>query len=170
MSKNKLMPTIVLSAICICVVSLLAVINLFTAPQIKANQEEKLQNALLEVMPEGGSFEKLEGVDGLPETVTDAFRSANGGYVFGTKVAGYKTGLIIVCGVDAEGRITGAKFTQSNETLGAESLLGEKYVGKTQSDYATVEAISGATMTSKGYQKAIADSLAAFEILKGGNE
>ena len=170
MSKNKLMPTIVLSAICICVVALLALINMFTAPQIAANQEEKLQNALLEVMPKGGSFEEIENIESLPESVTDVFKSANGGYVIQIKTAGYKTGLVIVCGIDAEGQITGAKFTQSNETLGAESVLGEKYVGKTLTDYTSVEVVSGATMTSKGYQGAIADALAAFEILKGGNE
>ena len=170
MSRNKLMPTIVLSAICICVVALLAVINLFTAPQIAINQEEKLQNALLEVMPDGGSFEEIEETDGLPSTVTDVFKSANGGYVFQMKVKGYKTGLIIVCGIDAEGRITGAKYTKSSETLGAENELGEKYVGKTLLDYTTVEVISGATRTSEGYQNAIADALESFKILIGGVE
>ncbi len=169
MKKSNLMPTVVLSVICICVVALLALINLFTAPVIKENQERKLQEALLEVMPDGVSFEAVEDLSGLPESITDVFKSANGGYVFQSKVKGYKTGLVIVCGVNQDGEITGAKYIQSSETLGAENSLGEKYVGKTSADYDSVEIISGATMTSNGYKKAVWNALESFKILTGGN-
>ena len=170
MSKSKLMPTVVLSVICIIVVALLAVINLFTAPQIKENQEKKLQDALLEVMPDGVSFEEVSDTAALPESVTAAYKSANGGYVFQAKVKGYKTGLVIVCGVNADGKVTGAKYIKSNETLGAESILGEKYIGADISDYSSVEVISGATMTSNGYKTAVSAALESFKILTGGNE
>ena len=170
MSKSKLMPTVVLSAICITVVALLALINIFTAPVIKTNQEAKLQASLKEVMPEASSFKRVEDTSKLPETVTDVFASNNGGYVFQMEVTGYSTGLIIVCGIDAEGRITGATYTKSSETLGAENELGEKYVGKTAADYTTVDVISGATRTSEGYRKAITDALISFDILTGGVE
>ena len=170
MSKNKLMPTVVLSAICICVVALLAVINLFTAPVIKENQEKKVQEALLEVMPNGGSFEAVSNVEGLPETVTDVFVSSNGGYVFQTKVKGFKSGMIIVCGIDKDGYITGTKCIKSQETNGAENILPGKYVGKTLADYESVEIIANSTKTSEGYKSAVADAFAAFNILTGGNE
>ncbi len=170
MSRNKLMPTVVLSTICIIVVALLAIINIFTAPQIKENQEKKLQEALLEVMPDGVSFDKVADISALHESVTSAYRSASGGYVFEAKVKGYKTGLVIVCGVNADGKVTGAKFIKSSETLGAESVLGEKYIGTDISDYSSVEVISGATMTSNGYKSAIGAALESFKILTGGNE
>ena len=165
MSKNKLMPTVVLSSICICVVALLALINLFTAPIIKANQEKKLQEALLEVMPDGGSFVEVENLTGLPETVTKVFCSETRGYVFQIKAKGFKTGMVIVCGIDKDGHITGSKCIKSQETNGAENILPEKYVGKTLSDYANVEIIANSTKTSDGYKAAITDAFDAFNSL-----
>lgn len=170
MSKNKLMPTVVLSAICICVVALLAAINLFTAPVIKANQEQKLQDALLEVMPDGGTFKPVNKVSGLPDSITDVFASSNGGYVFQAKVKGFKSGMIIVCGIDKDGYITGTKCIKSQETNGAESVLPEKYVGKTAFDYESVEIIANSTKTSEGYKSAVKDVFDSFNILAGGNE
>jgi len=179
MSKNKLMPTIVLSSICVCVVALLAAINLFTAPIIKANQEKKLQEALLEAMPNGGTFVEVESLAGMPGAVTDVFASENGGYVFQIKAKGFKTGMIIVCGIDKDGYITGSKCIKSQETNGAESFLPEKYVGKTVSDYSSVEIIANSTKTSDGYKAAITDAFSAYGILitrsedhfyMGGNE
>ena len=56
MLRNKLMPTVVLSAICIIAVALLSAVNLITEPAIIENQEKRTNAALLEVMPVGGSF------------------------------------------------------------------------------------------------------------------
>ena len=169
MSRNKLMPTVVLSSICICVVALLAVINLFTAPVIVENQAKKLQESLLEVMPEGGEFEEVEEIDGLPANITDVYAAENGGYVFQTNVKGFKTGMIIVCGIDANGCITGTKCIKSQETNGAEKLLPERFTGKTLSEIANVEIIANSTKTSEGYKSAVADAFAAYQILTGGN-
>ena len=168
MRNNKLMPTIVLSVICICVVAILALVNVFTAPVIEANLDAKTQEALLEVMPEGGSFDEVTDLTGLPSEIAAAYRSSNGGYVFQMAVTGYKSGLVIMCGVDADGNITGAKYIQSSETLGAENELGSKYIGKNVSDYESVDSISGATLTCKGYKQAIGAALKAFDLLKGG--
>ena len=170
MLKSKLMPTIVLSVICVCVVAILAAVNIFTAPVITANQEAKTQQALLEVMPDGGSFEEITDRTALPTEVTAVYKSSNGGYVFRMSVKGYKTGLVIMCGIDENGVVTGAKYIQSSETLGAENELGTKYVGKNAADYTSVDIISGATLTCKGYQEAISIAFHSFEILTGGEE
>ena len=55
MLKSKLMPTVVLSAICVCVVAILAVVNVFTSPAIQANQDAKAQKALLSTPPPSSS-------------------------------------------------------------------------------------------------------------------
>ncbi len=169
MKKNNLMPTVVLSAICIIAVAILALVNIFTKDVILANQEAKANAALLEVMPDGKDFEKVN-TDRLPECVTAAHSSSTGGYVFQMEVVGYKTGLIIVCGVNPDGTVSGAKFIQSNETLGAENGLGDKYVGKTIESYTEIDSITGATLTSNGYKKAIGAALESFKILTGGAE
>ena len=128
MVKNKIMPTFVLSAICVAVALLLSAVNIFTAPIIKAAQDEKANAALLEVLPDGGSFEAIS-VEGYPEEVTAAYKASSGGYVFQMTVTGYKPGLVIMCGIDADGKISGAKYILSNETLSAEVGLGDKFVG-----------------------------------------
>ena len=168
MGKSKLMPVIVLSLICLCAALLLSAINMVADPIIKANQEQKAQDALLEIMPEGKSFDKID-TSGLPSEVSGAYKAANGGYVFQMTVTGYKSGLIIMCGIDGEGKITGAKCIESGETLGAEVTLGAQYAGKTSDNYADVAAISGATLTCNGYKQAIKAAFDAFEILRGGN-
>ncbi len=167
MLKNKIMPTVVLSAICIVTVAILALVNVFTAPAIKSNQEAKANAALLEVMPNGDRFEEIK-VNGLPECITKAHKSLNGGYVFQTDVKGYNSGLIIICGVNSNGIITGAKVIESNETMGAENELGDKYVGKDISNYVDVVSGSTAKLTVNAYKEAIKAALDAYEILAGG--
>ncbi len=169
MFKNKFMPTVVLSAICIVVALILAAVNLITAPAITEALEKKTNEALLEVLPDGVSFEKTDTI-GLPSEVTAAYRAESGGYVFQLTVTGYKSGLIIMFGIDENGKIAGAKYLSSSETLGAENKLGEMYIGSDSSDYASVDVISGATMTSNGYKNAVRAALEAYEILKGGEK
>ena len=106
--KFDLKPTLVLSAICVVMVALLAVVNLFTAPVIRAQQEAAANEALLEVLPEGKNFKDVDLTQyTLPASIEKAW-SADGGYVFQSNVTGYKSGLIIMCGIGSDGKITGA--------------------------------------------------------------
>ena len=66
----------------------------------------------------------------LPATVTEVFREANGGYVVKMTTTGYSSGLIIMCGVNADGTVSGAVCLGSSETLGYEKTFGESFVGK----------------------------------------
>lgn len=169
MVKSKIMPTIVLSAICICVTLLLAVINMFTSPVIAEALEKEVQESLGQVMADGGSFEQIEDVSALPEIITAAYKAENGGYVFKAETVGYKSGLIIMCGIDGEGKVTGVKMIESSETFGAEATLDGLFVGKTEADYNDVPVVSGATLTRNGYAAAMKAAFEAFEILEGGN-
>ena len=72
---KKLKPTIVLTAICLISALLLSVVNMFTAPIVAERDNLAANAALLEVLPNGSSFEKLESLDGLPEAITDAWRA-----------------------------------------------------------------------------------------------
>ncbi len=169
MQKNKIMPTVVLCAICIVTVALLALVNLVTGPQIAANQEENANQALREVMSDGKEFEKL-GLEGLPEAVTGAYKSDNGGYVFQMTVVGYKPGLVIMCGINSDGQITGSKCIASSETMDVEYTLGDLYIGRTKSDYIDVVSSATAKLTKNGYQSAVKAAFEAFEILNGGEK
>ena len=81
--KKSVKSTLVLVVICAVTAILLALTNAFTAPIIKANQDKAANEALLQVMPNGQGFEKLDLTSyTLPATVTDAYKEQGGGYVF----------------------------------------------------------------------------------------
>ena len=167
--KFDLKPTLVLSAICVVMVALLAVVNMITAPIIEAQQNAAANEALLEVLPNGKNFEEVDlSTYTMPSSIQKAWK-ADGGYVIQSIVTGYKDGLVIMCGIDSEGKIAGAKYIQSNETLGAENGLGDRFVGHTK-DTMTIDIVAGPTakLTTHAYYKAIEDSLSAAQILGGG--
>jgi Na+-translocating ferredoxin:NAD+ oxidoreductase RnfG subunit len=161
--KNKLMPSIVLCSICLIVALLLAAVNTLTAPIIEQEQAEKVQQSLALVLPTGKNFIEIE-TNGLPHVITSAFTEDGGGYVFQMNVTGYKSGLVILCGINADGSVAGAEYISSSETLSAEVGLGEKYVGQTGSSF-TPELISGATKTTSAYADAVKAALDAYAIL-----
>lgn len=163
--KSKLTPTLSLGIICLVVVLLLAAVNAITAPRIEKAQREKIQKTLMQVMPEGENFEE-KSFDGLPSTIESVYSEDGGGYVFQMKVTGYKPGLVILCGIDENGVITGAEFVASNETLSAEVGLGERFIGHTMGSV-TPEIVAGSTAkkTTGAYYTAIEDALKAFEII-----
>ena len=90
-----------------------------------------------------------------------------GGYVFQLEVTGYKPGLVIVCGIDADGKITGAEYISSSETLEAEVGLGSRFIGHT-SDSITPDIVAGSTakLTTNAYYKAIEIALSSFDKLQ----
>ncbi len=159
-----------LTAICVVTAVLLAVVNTVTAPVIKKQEESAANSALLVVMPNGEGFEKinLENYE-LPKTVTEAYSEKSGGYVFKMETAGYAAGLVIMCGVDKDGVITGATCVLSNETNKAELSYGNNFVNKDAKTVEEVDTIGGSTKTTAAYKNAIKDALNSFVILNGGS-
>ena len=168
--KKSVQSTLVLVAICAVMAILLALTNSITAPIIKQNQDAAANEALLVVMPEGEGFEKMDVSSyTLPATVTEVYKEANGGYVVTLTTAGYGSGFVIMCGVSADGTVTGAVCLASTETLGYEKTFGESFTGKDAAGVDAVDTISGATKTSSAYKNAIKDALNTAIILGGGS-
>ena len=168
--KKSVKSTLVLVAICAVTAILLALTNAITAPTIKANQDKAANEALLQVMPNGQGFEKLDlTAYTLPATVTDAYKEANGGYVFQLKTTGYGSDFIIMCGVNPDGTISGTVCLSSTETLGHEKTFGANFTGKNAAGVDAVDTISGATKTTQAYKNAMKDALNAAIILGGGS-
>lgn len=160
----------VLVAICTVVALLLAVTNQFTAPIIANNQAANANKALLEVMPDGTGFELMD-LSGktLPATVTEAYKETSGkGYVIQLSTTGYGPNMVIMCGVSADGKITGAVCLSSNETLGKEKEYGANFTGKDAAAVEATDTIGGATMTTGAYKNAVKDALNTALILGGG--
>jgi Na+-translocating ferredoxin:NAD+ oxidoreductase RnfG subunit len=148
----------------------LAVTNSITAPIIAENEKAAANKALLVVMPDGKSFEKLDiSKYTLPSTVTEAYKAETGGYVLKLETAGYSSGFIIMCGVNADGTVSGAVTLASGETLGYEKTYGEALKGKGMEDIEKADTVSGATKTTEAYRAAVKDALSAAVILGGGD-
>jgi Na+-translocating ferredoxin:NAD+ oxidoreductase RnfG subunit len=162
--KSKLLPSIVLSSICIVVVLLLAAVNIVTAPKIAEIQAQKVQESLSAVYPDGVNFNELENIESLPDNVLSVHTEDGGGYVFQIEVKGYKSGLIVMCGVDADGKVTGADFVKSSETLSAEVGLGKAYIGQSLDSFEPM-LTTGATKTTGAYANAVKTALESFNIL-----
>lgn len=168
--KNQIKSVVILVCICLVVTILMAVTNQFTAPIIKENQNAAENAALLEVMPEGGSFEKVDlSAFTLPATVSEVYCAKNGGYVVKLTTTGYSTGMILLCGINADGTVSGVVCLESTETLGYEKTYGENFVGKNTESAEAVDVIAGATKTTAAYKSAIKDALNTAIILGGGS-
>lgn len=165
-----------LFSICAVVSIALAVCYGITAPIIKAQQDAAASGALLEVMPDGGSFEKvdLSGKE-LPATIKEANKSSNGGYVLQVEFAGFNPGNVAMIGVSADGKITGTKCITNTESsgFGADTIptldASGHYNGSDLTTIDGVDTVAGVTVSTKAYRAAIKDALNAAVILGGGS-
>ena len=170
MKIKKFMPIIVLSAICVAVTLLLAVVNMFTGPIIEAAMKEKANAALLEVLPDGKNFTEIELDESYPEVVTAAY-SAEGGFVFQMSVTGKSSGLVIMCGIDESGKIVATTVISDEETPSYSAKVfpntDANYVGMDLADFEPY-LVSGATLTSRAYSEAVKAALQSYAIANGG--
>ncbi len=169
--KTKFMPSIVLTAICLVVAALLSVVNMFTAPAIKAAQDAAANAALAEVLPGCTNTEDVtEKYKGkLPKTVEKVTKASNG-YVFQIKEHGYNPDFVIMCGIGLDGKVTGAKYIQSKETLGAEDVIAGVFDG-TDIESISPDLVAGPTAkeTTSAYYRAILAALNSFAIIGGAD-
>lgn len=171
MKKSNLMPAIVLGCICLIAALMLSAVNMFTEPKIAENKKKAEIKALQEVLPEGTYFDPIEITEFYPSVIKSGYKS-DAGFVFKAEVTGYQSGLIIMVGIDNEGKIAGVKHTSTKETFGVENELNNAYTNK----HDTVESLEmilsasaskGAPMTSAAYHKAVEAALEAADLASG---
>lgn len=171
MKNDIIKPIAALVCICLVVTALLAYINSVTAPIIKAADDKAAAQARMEVLSSADSF-KLMNIKNLPECVTEVYKAENNtGYVFMLTVKGYGGDMNLICGIKSDGKIEKTKTLSHSETSGlgsktAEEPYKKQYVGKSADTLDKVDAISGATISSTAYKKAITDAFKAFETVK----
>ena len=167
--KKYIKSVVALTVICAVVAIMLSVTNYITAPIIEKNAASAANEALLVVMPEGKDFAPVDlSTYELPATVTEAFSEAGGGYVIKLLTSGYGSDMVIMCGINAAGEITGATCLSSNETLGEEKKYGDTAKGVNLETIDGLATVSGATMTTGSYKNALKDALNTAVILGGG--
>lgn len=172
--KKSIKSILVLVCICATVSVLLALTNSITAPIIEKNEQKNANAALLEVLPEGGSFELVDiSSYTLPSTVSEVYSAENGGYVVKLSTTGYAPGMVLMCGVSSDGRVVGTKLISSGETPSIGGTAADNFsgavVGKDISNIDSVDTIAGATKTTAAYRSAVKDALNTVVILGGGS-
>ena len=169
--KKSIKNLVVFVCICTVITLLLATTNFFTAPIIEQNQNASANKSLIEVMPNGKSFEKMDiSKFTLPAAVSEVYKETEGqGYVIKLVTSGYGTDMVIMCGVGKDSVVTGAVCLSSNETLGKEKTYGESFKDKDLAGVDAVDTIAGATKTTESYKNAIKDALNTVVILGGGS-
>ena len=154
--------------------ALLAAVNEVTYERIAQLAAEKLNAAMLEIQPEADSFLLREGAE--YDTVSGVYLAQAGGETIGycveTTPNGFGGAMSVLVGIDLEGKVTGVKLVDHSETAGVGTRAEDpaflaQYVGRSGSvslgGAEGIDAVSGATITSKAVTRGVNAALAAAE-------
>ena len=191
--RDLIKPTISLFLICAVVTAALAFTYVGTKDVIAGRAVQDAENARKEVLSGAEAFEPIEDFGTVtaskPELsmVKEAYKAVVGGsaagYVFSIDSKGYGGDIRITVGIDKDGKVTGVKIGDNKETPGLGSKASEapfmsqfdnlvpkeplKVVKGKKAKPEEIDAISGATITSKAVVKAVQAAVdAASEIKK----
>ena len=166
-------PIVVLCVICVVITGALAATNSVTAPIIAEATRLAQEQARAELLPEADSFEKVENV--AVENVSDVYAATNGaGYVITSTAKGYGGTMTVMVAYTPDGTIKQIKVTEQGETQGIGSKVAgtasywERYQGqpaaelKINKDGGTIDAESGATISSRALARAVSSANEAY--------
>ena len=152
----------ILALICIIAAGLLAGVNMLTLPKIFAQALAEEQAALKEVMPMAVKFTAVKP-DADKETLYyKAFDSRNKliGFVFKASGKGYSSIIETLVGIFLDHKISAIKVISQNETPGlgmkvVETKFRDRFNSRNSLDLSSVEAISGATISSRAVMNSV---------------
>ena len=145
------------------VAAALAGVNSITAPRIAAETARKTQEAVNKVLPGGGELLEKGSYDDQKGLVTNVYASETG-YAVEVAPAGFDGAITMMVGVNKNGEIVDISIISHTETAGlgavaaADTDAGNAFRGgfkgltgnvAVTKDGGTVEAITGATVTSR---------------------
>lgn len=166
-------PIVVLVVICLVASAALAGVNQVTAPIIAEQQEAAANEAYLAVLPDADGFEEV--TDFATTNVQSVLKATNGaGWVIKASAKGFGGDVPVVVGFNAEGTIVGIQFMENSETAGYGQKLVDgseegvafvqQFVGMTEAPEVgtNIDAISGATVSSKAAASAVTTAINCF--------
>ena len=181
--KDILVPAIVLFLIGLLCTALLAGTNLLTKEKIAAAEKKNADEAKAASFTAAASFEDAD-IDG---TVYYKALGSDGtllGYVFNMTVKSYGGDLKCMVGISTEGRVVGTQITVIDDTPGlgmkaktdpgflAQYVDKEAGITVKKGGGATgneIDAITGATITSKAVTQAVNDAFDLYSKVKDGD-
>ena len=168
--KSIGIPTIKLLVIAAVITILLFLTNNTTEAKIAQNQADANVASRKEVLPDADDFdEKTVTVDGVEYTYYEAKNGA--GYVFSGSNKGYGGAVVSMVGISSDG--LGAKWIAADASgnerraqfVGDIPESGSFAVVK---DGGTIEAVAGATITSRAVTHDVNDAIAQYNAVVGG--
>lgn len=174
LSTPAFIATVALKLLLICAVvaAMLAIVNNITSPTIAHNELEKTEAALRDIFPELDEYQTLE-IETDSASAVYAIKSADAYLGYAAKVSpkGFGGAVNLIVGVDFDRNVRGIKVISHSETpaqgtkalddtylAGYTSLGGEALVLG-----ADIDAVSGATITSKAVNTGVNSCLALYE-------
>lgn len=163
----------------------LAGVNAITVDKISAATAEKTRAAISEVLVGVGDVESVEFSDetGLVRTVYQGTVAAGTAYAVEVAPAGFGGEITLMVGIDPEGKVAGISVISQTETAGlgavaaADTAKGRafrsQFTGLTgtlavSKDGGEVDALTGATITSRAVVEGVNAALACVAARKGG--
>lgn len=166
---------LILGVICLAATLVLALTYEITKPKIDEQLRIEEQAALKKIIPEADSFEP-KTIDGI-----EYFEALKGsdliGYCLKVTGTGYGGYMRIIVGIDPAGTIKGVSILEHQETPGLGSKINEIKPGETEPYFLRqfkgksartvtvkkdIDAITGATISSKAVTDAINQTVDAF--------
>lgn len=168
--KEYLVPTITLFIICLVATALLGITNEVTAPIISELSVEQEKESRQEVFPDAVNFKETDNASVV------AALDENGsiiGYVVVNAASGYGGDVTVMTGVTTDGKVTGINILSHSETpgLGAKAktddgwreqfkgLIKDITVSKDKAGDNSIDAITGATITSRAVVEAVNEAI-----------
>lgn len=176
--KGILIPTLALFLICVVVTAALAGTNALTADKIAALEAQNQAEAMARVLPADEYVQKTGSLDG---TETSYYIARQGGQAIGavyiTAAKGYGGDVSVMTAIKADGAIAAVEILAADDEtpgLGQNAMkpdFAAQFAGKSgQVDVVKngaaenqVNALTGATITSRAVADAVNQALALFE-------
>ena len=177
---NKILKlALVLLAVSAVVAGVLGVINELTYPVIDAQKQAKTAEAFSAVL-KADRFDEIEFSNPDFPTVLTVHKAEGVGYVVTSKFSGAQGNITLAVGVDNDYKCTGISVIEHAETsgLGANAAstgevgvkFREQFIGQDESIAlanagGSIDALTGATITSRAITEAVATSIRAVKTL-----
>ena len=158
----------------------LAVVNAVTKEPIASYEKRQRDAALREVFPDADEFKNV-----APDRVWEVLRKGQkAGHIYLTQVQGYSGPITLMFGTDSNGAVTGLRVLSHTETpgLGAKiatahfrdqfknKRLEQLILKKDDPAKGQIDAITGATISSRAVTKTVRSTLESFNKEKVGGD
>lgn len=186
-AKEILKPTLILVIICLVVTAGLAFTNAATKSAIAAQAENDAKQSRLMALPGADAFKKTDA-KAVSDKVVDCYAGSKGGQTIGwvitTKSNSYGGDIQVMTGISKAGKITGVELVTTSDTPGL-GLNAKKDTFRAQyqqkvpekgfevvkgggAKEGQINALTGATITSKAVTSAVNEAVKQYEQVKGG--